>query len=421
MSAPAGMTEVAVVGGGAAGLAAAISASRAGARVVLLEKNEKLGKKLYITGKGRCNVTNACPRGEFFENVVRNPKFLYSSLSAFDSAALAELLEASGCPLKTERGMRVFPVSDKASDVTRALVRNLSGVSIRLREEVLGIERGPDGLRVLLPEGVLGADAVVLATGGASYPATGSTGDGYRFAKSAGHTVTPLRPALVGIRLEESVRELAGLSLKNVRVSVRTASGRTFSEFGEMLFTHTGVSGPAVLTLSSKINREKLAGAELRIDCKPALSEEELDRRLLREFSGGANRHFKTVLGTLLPRSLIPRFIEKCGVEGDREANSIRQAERKSILRTLKALSFPIRGLCGIAGGVVTSGGVDVSEVDPGSMESRILPGLYFAGELLDVDALTGGFNLQIAFSTGWLAGRSAAERALGRRSENNG
>lgn len=401
--------RVAIVGGGAAGLAAAISASRAGAKVLLLEKNEKLGKKIYITGKGRCNVTNACPREEFFENVVRNPKFLYSSFSAFDNAALMELLESSGCPLKTERGMRVFPASDKASDVTRALVKNCSEVSIRLNTEVLGIEREKQGFRILMKDGEWNADAVILATGGSSYPATGSTGDGYRFAKALGHTVTPLRPALVGIRLNESTKELAGLTLKNVRVSVSLEGGRTVSEFGEMLFTHIGVSGPAVLTLSSRINREKLAGAELVIDCKPALSEEELDRRLLREFSAGANRQFKTVLGTLLPKSLIPRFIEKCGVEGEREANAIRQEERRAILRALKGMRFPVRGLCGIAGGIVTSGGAEVSEIDPRRMESRLVPGLYFAGELLDADALTGGFNLQIAFSTGWLAGRSAA------------
>ena len=401
---------VAVIGGGAAGLAAAISASRAGAKVLLLEKNEKLGKKIYITGKGRCNVTNACSREEFFENVVRNPKFLYGSFAALDNAGVMELLEASGCALKTERGKRVFPVSDKASDVTRALVKNLADTDVRLHCEVLKTERAQGGgFRLQTAREEFCSDALVIATGGLSYPATGSTGDGYRFAKAFGHRVTPLLPALTGIRLLGFPRTLAGLTLKNAGVSVRLANGKTFSEFGEMLFTHIGVSGPTVLTLSSRINRENLAGAELVVDCKPALSDAELDRRLIRECAVAGGRLFRTVLGTLLPKSLIPVFIERCGVEGDREANAVRQEERKKIVGTLKSLSFPIRGLCGIESGVVTSGGADVSEINPKTLESKRVPDLYFAGEVLDVDALTGGFNLQIAFSTGWLAGKSAA------------
>ena len=413
--------RVIVVGGGAAGMMAAISAAREGHAVTLLEQNEKLGKKIYITGKGRCNLTNACSRETFFSNVVSNPKFLYSALGTFDSASMTAFLEAEGLRLKTERGGRVFPASDKASDVTRTLTRALErlGVSVRLGTRVTGLLVRDGICRGVRAEAAgaaeeLAADAVILATGGLSYPSTGSTGDGHRMAREAGHRVTPCLPALVPLTGElpcgADWRQLQGLSLRNVAVTVlERPDGKTlFREQGELLFTHFGVSGPLILTVSSRFTACLSAGERLwlLIDTKPALSEAVLDARLLREFEASRNAAVKTVLKTLLPQSMTGPVLLQARIDPDRPVHEVTREERRRLLRALKGFPVILTGTRGFSEAVITQGGVSTREVEPKTMRSRLLPGLSFAGELLDVDALTGGFNLQIAWSTGVLAGK---------------
>ncbi len=413
------MNRVVIIGGGAAGMAAAIGAARTGLETHLYEKNEKLGKKLYITGKGRCNVTNACETEELFANMVTNGKFLYSAMYGFTNFDMMSLLESCGCPLKTERGARVFPVSDKASDVTAALEKKLRSldVKVHLNEPVKGLSIEEGCLRGILLQNkneTIEAKTVIAATGGLSYPATGSTGDGYRFAKEAGHTVTPLLPALVPFNCAEpDVRALQGLSLRNVEITVRDGKRILNREFGELLFTHFGISGPVALSASSfaaKAIQERPLVME--IDLKPALSREQLGARLLRDFEEAKNRQFKNSLGRLFPAKLIPVMVERSGIDPNKRVNEITVREREQLLSLTKAFRVTLTGLRGFGEAIITQGGVQVKEIDPHTMESKKLPGLFFAGELLDLDGVTGGFNLQIAWSTGMLAGQSAGQRA---------
>lgn len=413
------MNTVLVVGGGAAGMLAGIAAAMKGSTVHIFEKNEKLGKKVYITGKGRCNVTNACDTEELFGHVVTNAKFLYSSFYGFTNFDMMELLENLGCPLKTERGSRVFPVSDKSSDVIRALTQRLLdlGVSIHYRSEAehLLIENGAvTGLIIKnggKKETVL-ADAVIVACGGFSYQATGSTGDGYELAKEAGHTVTPLSPALVPFVAEEPVvKELQGLSLRNVEATVSRGKKIIYREFGEMLFTHYGVSGPVLLSASSYAAKELKKGPlTLSIDLKPALSKEQLDARLLREFEESINKQFKNSLNNLYPAKLVPVMVDRSGISPEKKVNEITKEERQRIVQLTKEFTLTLTGLRAYNEAIITQGGISVKEVNPSTMESKLVSCLYFAGEVLDLDAVTGGFNLQIAWSTGWAAGSAAGE-----------
>lgn len=411
------MGTVIVVGGGAAGMLAGIAAARSGSAVHIYEKNEKLGKKVYITGKGRCNVTNACDTEDLFKNVVSNPKFLYSSFYGFTNFDMMELLESAGCKLKTERGNRVFPVSDKSSDVIRALSGRLKelGVQVHYHTEVkeLLIENGRcRGVLLKKMERVYG-DAVIVATGGLSYQTTGSTGDGYRFAGAAGHKVTSLSPALVPFVAgeQELVKELQGLSLRNVEAAVLSGKKVIYREFGEMLFTHYGVSGPILLSASSFAVKELKKGPlTLSIDLKPALSREQLDARILREFEEMQNKQFKNSLVHLFPAKLAPVMVERSGISPEKKVNEITREERQRIIDATKAFTVTLVGLRDYNEAIITQGGVAVKEVNPATMESKLSPGLYFAGEVLDLDAVTGGFNLQIAWSTAWAAGRAAGE-----------
>ena len=399
---------------------AAYSAAKHGHKVVLLEKNEKLGKKVFITGKGRCNITNACEVEDLFKNVISNPKFLYSSFYSFDNQAIVDLLEEYGCATKVERGDRVFPVSDHSSDVIAALTRALKavGVDIRLNTMVSEISISKDDSDALKGRVVgvktskgetLSADAVIVCTGGASYASTGSTGDGYRFAEVAGMSLVEPRPALVPLEcLEEWCEELMGLSLKNVQVTILDGKKKIFQDFGEMLFTHFGVSGPLILSASSHYVK-KYYGKELPlyIDLKPALTEEQLDKRVLRDFEENINRQFKNAIGGLFPSKLIPIMIRLSGIDPDKKINEISKEERQQFVRLIKNLPLTITGTRSFAEAIITQGGVKVKEVNPSTMESKVVQGLYFAGEVLDLDAVTGGFNLQIAWSTGYLAGSS--------------
>lgn len=416
------MKRILIIGGGAAGMMAAAAARSRGAKVVLLEKNEKTGKKIYITGKGRCNLTNACAPEDFFRNVVSNNKFLYSAFYQMDNQAVMDFFEKAGCGLKVERGERVFPVSDHSSDVIAALNRKLEreGVRICLRTAVSQILSDPgmpekvSGVR--LSDGrVLSADAVIVATGGSSYTSTGSDGDGYKFAQRAGHTVSKLRPALVPLVVREAwCREMQGLSLKNVSLSLKSGKKKIYEGFGEMLFTHFGVSGPLILSASSyyakKINNMP---AQLHIDLKPALSREQLDKRILRDFDENKNRQFKNSLNGLLPAKMIPVMIQISGIPPEKPVNEITKEERTRLLECLKNLALTVTGTRGFSEAIVTQGGVHVKEINPSTMESKLVGGLYFAGEILDTDAMTGGFNLQIAWSTGYLAGISAAANTV--------
>ncbi len=401
--------KTAVVGAGPAGLIAAATAA-AGSDVTLFERNEKPGKKLYITGKGRCNVTNLCSPREFLEKVVRNPKFLYSAIYTFTPEDTVNLIETNGVKTKTERGNRVFPASDKASDVTKALVSNAMKAGVRfVYENVVSLSR-KDGLFRLITSGAeYFFDKVILACGGVSYPSTGSNGDGFKLAESMGHTVTKLYPALVPVNFCEDVKSLQGLSLKNVKVTV--SDGRkSESLFGEMLFTSRGASGPVVLSLSSLINRLDVKHVTFSIDLKPALDYDKLDKRVVSDFTKFKNKQFKNSLDEMLPKSLIPYIIDVSGINPDKPVNSVTKQEREKLVNLLKNLSFTVDSLGSIAEGIVTSGGVSVDEVNPKTMESKSVKGLYFAGEMLDVDALTGGFNIQIALSTGFAAGTSASK-----------
>ena len=393
-------------------MAAAIAAAGCGHEVHLYEKNEKLGKKVYITGKGRCNVTNACDMETLMQNVVTNPRFLYSSFHGFTNQDIMDLLERNGCPLKVERGNRVFPVSDKSSDVISALsgqIREL-GAEVHLREEVKELLIS-DGrcCGILLSKGQrkVYADAVIVATGGLSYPSTGSTGDGYRFAKTCGHTVTELSPALVPFNVKEDVvRELQGLSLRNIEAVILDGKKEVYREFGEMLFTHFGVSGPVLLSASSYaagiIRKRPLT---LSIDLKPALDEEQLDARILRDFEEFSNKQFKNALARLFPSKLIPVMIERSGISPEKKVHEITRNERMALADAAKHFTMTLTGLRDYKEAIITQGGISVKEIQPGTMESKKMPGLYFAGEVLDLDAVTGGFNLQIAWSTGWAAG----------------
>ena len=407
------MSKVIVIGGGAAGMMAAIAAAEHGHHVLLLEKNEKLGKKIYITGKGRCNVTNACEMDKLFENMVSNPKFMYSAFYDYTNMQVMELLQEAGCPLKTERGERVFPVSDHSSDIIAAFERILRkrNVNIQLHTTVQSI-RTQDGhvTGVLLSDGrKQDADAVVVATGGLSYPTTGSTGDGYRMAQELGHTMKECTPALVPMKIrEEWCRQLQGLSLKNVTLTMLCGGKLIYEGFGEMLFTHFGISGPLVLSASSFYGKCKdKSQVSVRIDLKPALSEEQLDKRILRDFEQNLNKQVKNVIGSLYPAKLVPVMIALSGIDGDKKIHEITKEERKNLLAVTKHLTMQVDGLRDYNEAIITQGGIRVKEVNPSTLESRLVSGLYFAGEVLDLDALTGGFNLQIAWSTGHLAGSS--------------
>jgi len=410
------MSRVLVTGGGAAGMFAAITAARNGHDVCLLEKNEKLGKKLFITGKGRCNITNACDMETLSASVVSNSRFLYSSFYGFTNQDAISFFEELGVKTKTERGERVFPESDHSSDVIRAMERELNRlhVKIRLHTEVEKIlaENG-QFVKVKLADGEMAAgDACIVATGGLSYQSTGSTGDGYRFARECGHSIVPCRPSLVPMEVkEEWIRRLMGLSLRNVTVSVYQGKKRLFQEFGEMLFTHYGVSGPLIISASSYVGPAlKDRDLRLEIDLKPALNEEQMDLRVRRDFEENHNRQFKNALGKLFPSKLIPVMVELSGIDPEKKVNVISREERRRFVHFIKHLPMTVTGLRDFNEAIITRGGVQTKEVDPGTMESKYVRGLYFAGEVLDLDALTGGFNLQIAWSTGYLAGKGAAQ-----------
>lgn len=408
------MRSVLIIGAGAAGLMAAVFAAGAGAEVTVLERNEKPGKKIYLTGKGRCNVTNDCTMEEFLREVPQNPRFLYSALSFFSPEDMKNLLAENGCPTVTQRGRRVFPVTEKASDVTRTLVRvaQQRGTRILLKQRVKRLLIGEAG-RVTGVETEDGAqraaDAVILATGGVSYPATGSTGDGYRFAAETGHTVLPAIPSLIGLESKEAwPRELQGLSLKNIRITLKKGKKSLYSEQGEMLFTHFGFSGPLILEASCHLPAD-IRECMLELDLKPGLTREQLDARLQRDLEAGSRKQIRNILPGLMPGSLAEIFPSICGLPAGLPCNQVTASQREVLVNRMKTLPLDISGRRPIAEAVITRGGVSVKEVNPGTMESKLIPGLYFAGEILDVDAHTGGYNLQIAFSTGALAGNSAA------------
>ena len=408
------MKKVLVIGGGAAGMMAAVAAAGNGAQVLLLEKNEKLGKKLFITGKGRCNITNAADLEDLFSAVVSNPKFLYSSFYSFTNDQVISFFEELGVQTKVERGGRVFPVSDHSSDVIRALEREMDrlGVEIRLRTEVKELIIENSTVKgVLLSSGKkMYVDAVIAATGGISYPSTGSTGDGYRFAGHCGHKVTELLPSLVPMEVKEwYARELMGLSLRNIEIRVTDGKKKLYQEFGEMLFTHYGVTGPVILSASSIVGKKlKEKELTLHIDLKPALTEEQLDKRVLREFEENHNRQFKNAVDSLFPSKLRPIMVELSGIPEEKKVHEITKEERLHFVRLIKDFTMTLSGLRGYKEAIITKGGVSVKEIDPGTMESKLVKGLYFAGEVLDLDAVTGGYNLQIAWSTGYLAGMNA-------------
>ncbi|MDD6182229.1 MAG: NAD(P)/FAD-dependent oxidoreductase [Lachnospiraceae bacterium] len=410
------MSNVIVIGGGAAGMFAALGAAEAGHRVTILEQNEKLGKKIYITGKGRCNLTNACDTEEIFAHVPRNAKFLYSAIYTYDNFRVMEFFEANGMPIKTERGNRVFPVSDHSSDVISTLQKALekAGLEVLLHTkvtEILSKDGKITGVRLKNGEKRT-ADAIILATGGKSYSSTGSTGDGFVFAEQLGHKIEEPVPSLVPMTvLEDYCMQMQGLSLRNVQATIREGGKVFFEEFGEMLFTHFGVSGPLMLSASSVVNdRLRKKNLSLTIDLKPALSEEQLDARILRDFEENKNRQFKNSVKGLLPAKMIPVVISLSGIDPEKKINGITKQERKKLVECIKAFPLTLTGLRGFNEAIITRGGVSVKQVDPSTMESKLVKGLYFAGEILDVDAYTGGFNLQIAWSTGYLAGSSIAE-----------
>ena len=438
------MEKIIVVGGGAAGMMAAVAAADRGKQVLLLEKNEKLGKKIFITGKGRCNVTNAGDMDALFASVMSNEKFLYSAFYQFDNRTVMDFFEKEGCPLKVERGDRVFPVSDHSSDVIAALQRALKkrDVEVRLHTEVqeLITEQADTGLAqikgVKLRNGqALYADAVIVATGGISYPSTGSTGDGYRFAEETGHRMVDPMPSLVPLKTkEEWGHELMGLSLKNVTVTMKSDNKELYQGFGEMLFTHFGLSGPLILSASSfyvkalrqyqdRLAKRKVKNKEARMDChiyidlKPALTKEQLDKRILRDFDENKNKQFKNALNGLFPAKLVPVMITLSGIDPDKKVHEITREERQSFVDLIKALPLMVTGTGEYKEAIITKGGVQVKDINPSTMESKKVRGLYFAGEVLDVDAVTGGFNLQIAWSTGYLAGSSAGEANLSDKS----
>lgn len=443
------MDQIIVIGGGAAGMMAALAAAEDGKQVLLIERNEKLGKKLFITGKGRCNVTNACDMEGLFANVCNNEKFLYSAFYSYDNHSVMELLEKAGCPLKVERGDRVFPVSDHSSDVIGVLNRELQKRKVQIlyntrvtdigTEEVVPMEadvtdkavltsskeeQKPDKYakkeknkqdrkitNVTLDNGkVLKAKSVIICTGGKSYPTTGSTGDGYTFAEHTGHKLTAIKPALVPLNCQEQwCRDLMGLSLRNVSLRLVNGKKELYNSFGEMLFTHFGITGPLVLSASSYYMKAKKSGETYAyIDLKPALTPEQLDKRLLRDFEENKNKQFRNSLAGLFPGKLIPVMIELSGISPEKKVNEIAKAERLHFGQLIKNLPLTVIGTRDFAEAIITQGGVSVKDVNPSTMESKKVSGLFFAGEVLDVDAMTGGFNLQIAWSTGYLAGKNA-------------
>ena len=406
--------QILVVGGGAAGMMAAITAARQGAAVTLIERNEKMGRKLYITGKGRCNVTNDCPPEQALSQILRGNRFLHSAMNRFPPEETKSFFQSLGVPLKTERGNRVFPVSDRAADVIDALVRELRRQRVRIVHgrvrQVLSDEEGVTGVR--LEDGTdLSAQRVILCTGGASYPATGSTGDGYRMAEALGHKVTPVRGSLVPlVERGDDCGKMQGLSLKNVMIRVKNQKKKTvFEAFGELLFTHFGLSGPVILSASAHLDDFEKKRYTVIIDLKPALEERQLDARLLREFRAQSNRAFGNALNGLLPRLMIPVVVERSGISPETRVHDLTRVQRRTLLELLKGFRVAIAGPRPVEEAIVTSGGVRLNEVDPTTMESKKIPGLYFAGEVLDADGYTGGFNLQIAWATGYAAGVHAA------------
>lgn len=410
------MSKVLIAGGGAAGMFAAITAARQGQEVHVYEKNEKLGKKLFITGKGRCNITNACDMDTLFDSVITNSKFLYSSFYGYTNQDVIDFFENIGVQTKTERGERVFPQSDHSSDVIRALEAEMRrlGVHIHLHTGVKQVISADGSFAhiELMDGSIVKGDSCIVATGGLSYQTTGSTGDGYRFARDNGHTVRDCMPSLVPMTTkEEWVPRLQGLSLRNVRAAIFDGKKKLYDEFGEMLFTHYGVSGPLMLSASSVIGK-KLKDKELKltIDLKPALSMEQLEKRVLRDFEENQNRQFKNAVGKLFPSKLIPVMIELSGIEEEKKVNVISREERQKFVSLIKNLPVTLTGLRGYNEAIITKGGVKVKEIDPSTMESKLVKGLYFAGEVLDLDAVTGGFNLQIAWSTAYAAGMAVSE-----------
>ncbi|WP_032121620.1 NAD(P)/FAD-dependent oxidoreductase [Clostridium amazonitimonense] len=406
------MKKIIVIGAGPAGLMAAIKASEKGL-VYLVDGNEKIGKKLYITGKGRCNVTNAKSIGDFFDYIPGNPEFLYSSLYTFTNEDVMSFLESLGVALKVERGDRVFPESDKSSDIIRAFHKELDkrGVNVLLNSKVKDIKHKDKIINsIVLEDGTeLNGDYFILATGGVSYPQTGSTGDGYKFSKKLGHNIIEPKPSLVPIDIKQQwVKELQGLSLKNIELSIIKDKKVLFKDFGEMLFTHFGISGPIVLTASRFIKNKE--GYKVKIDLKPSLDESTLDKRIQKDFIKYINKDFKNSLEDLLPNKLIPIIIKLSDIEPEKKVNAITKEERKKLVYILKNMELDVKGLRPIAEAIVTAGGVDTLEIDPSTMKSKVVKNLYFAGEVIDVDAFTGGYNVQIALSTGYLAGSRVGE-----------
>ncbi|MBQ8689143.1 MAG: NAD(P)/FAD-dependent oxidoreductase [Clostridia bacterium] len=403
--------RICVIGGGAAGMMAAGTAHLYGANVTIFESTDRLGKKLAITGKGRCNVTNACSTQEFLENVTKNPRFLYAALNAFDTDSTVSFFEGLGVKLKTERGKRVYPESDRAKDIVDAM-KNYSSGAKTVFSKVKSVRQCDDGTFCVIADREYTFDSVIIATGGKSYPLTGSDGSGYKLANRLGHSVTELIPSLIPLESSSSLcKSLQGLSLKNVAIKIKTSdSSVVYEDFGEMMFAHFGVTGPIILSASAHLRNYDISTLTLSIDLKPALDEKTLNARLLSDFSANSNKDFINSLGGLLPSKMIEPFILTVGINKRKKVNAITKEERQRIIKVLKSLDIPLLKYRPIEEAIVTSGGVDVKEISPKTMESKILRGLYFAGEILDVDAYTGGFNLQIAFSTGYLAGKSAAE-----------
>ncbi|MCL2873392.1 MAG: NAD(P)/FAD-dependent oxidoreductase [Defluviitaleaceae bacterium] len=406
------MKKIAVIGGGPAGMIAAGAAAESGACVHLYEKNEKLGKKLHITGKGRCNITNAVLSDTYLENIVSNPKFLFSAIRNFDCFKTIDFFENLGVKTKVERGNRVFPMSDKASDVVTALecYTRKSDVKIHLGSAVKEIVVSDNAVKGVLfaNDKTFDCDSVIIATGGLSYPGTGSTGDGYEFARKTGHNVTKLYPSLVPLLSDDIfIQELQGLSLKNVEIKVFAGDKVIYKDFGELLFTHFGLSGPIILSASAYLHGKYKSDPVISIDLKPALSKEELDKRLLKDFEKYINKDFANALDDLLPGKIIPVIINRSGIARTKKVHDITKLERRSLVDLLKSFTCSVKGVSGFSNAVITKGGVSVKDIDPKSMRSKITEGIYFAGEVIDVDGYTGGFNLQIAFSTGYLAGKS--------------
>lgn len=407
------MSKIIVIGGGAAGMMAAIAAAQNGNQTEIFEKNEKLGKKLFITGKGRCNITNACDMETLMEHVTGNARFLYSAFYKFNNYDMLDFLDRLGLSTKIERGNRVFPMSDKSYDVIDALKKELNRlrVKVHLNTPVKAVIAEHDKRAVCLSDDrVIEGDRIVIATGGISYQSTGSTGDGYRFGRELGHQVTELSQGLVPFNVKEAwVKELQGLSLKNIRISIRNEKKELYSDFGEMLFTHFGVSGPVIISASSHVTNEiKKGPLKLVTDLKPALSREQLDARILREFEANKNKQVKNMIGNLLPSKMVPVMLSIMGISPDKKIHEISREERGHMVSCFKNFTMTLESFRDYNEAIITRGGISVKQINPSTMESKIVPGIYFAGEVLDVDALTGGFNLQIAWSTGYLAGLNA-------------